>query len=130
MLIEETLQVCKATATNRTVIKELEASNMASSFTSLVIDFSDMPIGCLQAIWQGVSYDGDPAGANFKIKASCYRNLDTFDYVRGSLEDVTGENGARMWNLGVIGYRYALVEFTKGNILDGSCIIVASGKKS
>lgn len=129
MIIEETDPVLKATNTNRTVIKTLVDNNMSTSFSSSIIDFHDMPIGYLQAVWQDVAGYGQDSGY-FEAFASGFRNFSTFDYIRGSMEGVETEAGSRMWNLGVIGYRYAYVKFTPVNITAGTCIIVASGKKT
>jgi len=129
MPITETDPVLKATNTNRTVIKSEVDGNMSSSFSSSIIDFHDMPIGYLQAVWKDVVGFGPDSGY-FEAFASGFRNFNTFDYIRGSLERIEVADGARMWNLGVIGYRYAYVKFSPVNITDGTCTIIASGKKT
>jgi hypothetical protein len=99
---------------------------MGNSLTSDIIDFRDMPIGSLQAVWGGV----DAADGYFEAYASNFTEESTFDTIKGSKQIVTTAAGSRVWNLGLIGFRYAVVKWFPGSVTAGSCLIVALGKKT
>jgi hypothetical protein len=110
---------------NRTVIKEVSPNNMASDFTSDIIDFRDMKVGSLQVLWEGANQtDG-----YFQVFTSDFSEPDTFDDMDGSREDVLTAKNSRVFNLGVLGFRYALVKWFHGSVTTGKCQIVAVGKK-
>jgi hypothetical protein len=108
---------------NRT---NISTSNLTADFVSDVIDFRDMPIGSLQAVWNGAN----AADGYFEVYSSNFRELATFDNVRGSKEEVKVADGSRVWNLGLIGFRSALVKWIHGSNTAGTCLVVAMGKKT
>jgi hypothetical protein len=109
-----------------------QGQSLAADFTSQVIDFHEMPMGSIQAVWRGAS--GAPLDGTFRIYVSNLPELETFDpegcLVAGAEFTVHNATGSRIWIRERIGFRYALVRYTAGNMSDGVVDLVAIAKRS
>lgn len=121
----------EATNCNRSFAAK--AQSLAAGFDSTVIDFKDMPLGSIHIFWSSV-VGATPYTGAFKIYGSNRPEVSSFD-LDGTLIDgaeITphNANGSRLWIRERIGFRYALIRWTPGNVTSGTCDIIAIGKKT
>lgn len=121
--------ILEATNVNRSYAAKAQPLN--ADFASLVIDFKDMPMGSIHAVWAGVTgvLDGQ-----FKIYASDFPEISSFDLdgtqIDGGEFVIHNNNGSRIWIRDRLSFRYALVRYTANGVTGGTVDIVALGKKS
>lgn len=121
--------IIEATNVNRSYAAKGQA--LAANFESLVIDFKDMPMAAIHAIWAGVTgvLDGQ-----FKIYASNFPEVTSFDLdgtqIDGGEFVLHNANGSRIWIRDRLSFRYALIRYTANGVTGGTVDIVAIGKKS
>ena len=118
----------KATLVRNTDQSYLYDGDLTSDFKSDVADFREMTMGFVQVIYKDTDiYDGE-----FQLYVSniyCNDGDDSMfaKYGEAILMDTTC--GSVGWNLTKIGYRFGQVRFLKNNVFEGSCKIIARGKK-
>ena len=121
--------VIQATNVNRSYAAK--EKSLASDFETTVIDFKDMPMGSVHAIWSGVTgtLDGE-----FKIYASNFADIAAFDpegtQIDGGEFVLHNTEGSRIWIRDRLSFRYLLLRYTANGVTGGSVDIVALGKKS
>jgi len=108
---------------------------MATDFISDIIDWKEMPIGSIHAKWDA----NNALDGKIIVEASDVPIDDWFDEIQiceinneyvMSDDGTRGKKKTKMFNLGVIGYRYSRVKFSHGTNTAGTISIVALGKKN
>lgn len=118
----------EAISTNRTYLKK--DASMAADFDSVIADFKDMKVGSIQVKWSG----NDTFDGMVIVEASNVPEEDWFDEVKGgtyilSDDGTRSKRKTKLFNLGVIGFRYARVLYFKGTNTTGTINVIALGKK-
>lgn len=93
-----------------------------------IADFSGNTIGSLQAIWSQTGF----TGGSFEVWASDDPDPVTFSPLCGSKVAGDASMRGRLFNIGVIGYRFAFVRFdaTGGNATSGATWkVIGVGKR-
>jgi hypothetical protein len=124
------MTILTAQNVNRTYVAKNRAMN--ADFTSDIIDFKEMALGCVHVKWLG----NDQEDGEIAVEASAVPDDDWFDEVDHcptflpSTDLGRGAKQTKLFNLGVLGFRYARVKFYKGTNTIGTITIVAQGKKN
>ena len=123
------MAVLKAEHCNRTYIAKDE--DMNADFETDIIDFINMKVGSVQAIWK----NNDALDGQLIVEASnIMEDPESFDEIEGGVYTMN-DDGTRtkrrtkLFNLGQLGYRYVRVLYLKGTNTQGKITIVALGKK-
>jgi hypothetical protein len=102
--------------------------SLADDFKSDIGDLREMTLGFIQIIYSGSAiYDG-----YFQLYISniyCNDSNDSMFAKYGEPITMDTTCGSIGWNLSKIGYRFIQIRFTKNNVFEGSCRIIARGKK-
>ncbi len=103
---------------------------MRADFVSDIVDFKDMQVGSIQVKWSG----NDALDGEIFVEGSNVPEDDWFDEVNLGYKilDDDGTKGKRknqLFNLGLLGFRYARVKYFKGANTTGEIEIIALGKK-
>lgn len=102
------------------------------NFESEVIDFKDSPMGSVHIFWRGLS--GSLVNSSFQLFASNLPDVQSFDpdgtEIDGSEIEPHAADGSRIWIRDRLGFRYLMVRWTAGDVVDGEIDIIAIGKKS
>ena len=110
----------------RAYLIDAAAGNMAEGITSRVIDFKEMVIGSVQAVWAGA----DAQDGEITLWVSNLPDPATFVPLDGGKRTLSVAPYSRMWQLGVIGYRYMMATYTPGANTMGTMFLFALGKIS
>lgn len=114
----------KATNCNRAAVaRDL---SLAADGDSQVIDFADMSTGGIQVLWAG---NGVENLATFEIFVSFFPEINTMCRYVGSLYQMDPALVGVFWNLGVVGFRYAILRQKANGQTAGTYSVYASGKK-
>ena len=101
---------------------------LGADFKSDVGDMREMTLGFVQVIYKNTDiYDG-----YFQLYISniyCNDGDDSMFAKYGEPLLMDGTCGSIGWNLTKIGYRFIQIRFIKNNVFEGTCKIVARGKK-
>jgi len=98
---------------------------MDSDFISDPIDFREMSLGFIQAIY------GTPTNfwGSFRLLVSSRLELETFVYLDGSDKSMDDTCPGIGWNLCCIGYRFVRIQYFANGQVGGNMEIIACGKK-
>jgi hypothetical protein len=116
---------------HRTRLKEATTNNMNADFISDVIDFKEMVVGSIQVMWDGNNADD----ATIVVEATNFveheNSFDEIDCSEVTLDDdgSKAQRKTKLFNLGIIGWRYARVKYFHGSNTTGSISVWALGKK-
>jgi hypothetical protein len=98
--------------------------SMASDQTSHIADFKEMVCGSIQAFWTG----NDTIDGALSLEASC--DAEHWDQIKGSPTTIDTPRLTKLWDLGMIGYRYVRVVYLHGTCSTGTLSAIAIGKIS
>lgn len=101
-----------------------QGQSLGSSFISDIADFKEMVVGSVQAVWSG----DDATTGELELWSS--DDGVHFDRIDGSLRDLNHPNKTRLWNLGVIGFRYLQLRYDAKTVTAGTLEAFALGKIS
>ena len=101
---------------------------IGSDFKGDVGDFREMTLGFIQIIYNGSAiYDG-----SFQVYISniyCNDGDDSMFAKYGQAVTMDSQCGSIGWNMSKIGFRFIQIRYTKNNVFEGTCRIIARGKK-
>jgi hypothetical protein len=119
---------------NRTII--LNTASMDENQVSDIIDWKEMTVGSISAKWEG----NDTIDGSLTVEAANIPEDAWFDeinicgidsaYIMNDDNSGRGKKKCKMFNLGVLGYRYTRVKYFKGSNTTGTITIMALGKKN
>ena len=101
-----------------------DAQPLNANFSSDIIDYRDMLTGFIQVIWNAPdTFDGF-----FELWVSAFPDAATMGKYPGSKHAMDADCNSFSWNIQRMGFRYAMVKWTKGTQTTGSVFIVGTGK--
>ena len=116
----------------RAVLLAPVVGNMAASLTTKIVDFAEMSLGSVQAKWTGNnSSEGEivcevgniPSDEWFDEYGACATYILADDGIS------RGQKKNKIFNLGVLGFRYARIKYYKGANSQGTLEVIALGKR-
>lgn len=98
---------------------------MGSNFESKIADFKEMSIAFIQFIYTG----NDNITPQLQLWVSIDDKDLTFAYLPDSAQTLVADNQSICWNISSIGWRFLKLKFIANTNLNGTCRILAVGKK-
>ena len=118
-----TQKIMSATNVHRPILFQ---GGMAVDVDSHIADFKEMSIGSVQAWWMG----NDGNGGMIQVLVSNFPEASTFAPLPDSLASMDTDRKSILWNIGVLGFRYAFVRYTANGVTEGTLHISALAKKA